>query len=104
MKKNRYRISVERLDADETAEAPEHAGPLRFTARCHDDIFAIVARVRQGGMLDEDDSAAMAVGLKLLGEIAIERRNDPLFKDLFVHLGAFIKKLKAGGGTQAAAD
>lgn len=94
MRKNHYRVTVEQLD--DAGGAPSATPALSFEARCHDDIFAIVERSRQRGMLNADDSAAMAVGLKLLGEIALEHRNEPLFSELQQGIGAFIKKLKSG--------
>lgn len=87
MNKHQYRITVESLDG-------EGAAPLSFSARCHDDLLAIVGKTRSRGMLTEDDAAAMAVGLKLLGEIALEHRKEPLYAELCEAIGAFIRKLK----------
>ncbi|MDO6387026.1 MULTISPECIES: DUF3861 domain-containing protein [Uliginosibacterium] len=95
MRKHHYRVTLEQLP-QEGSSLPERA-PLSFVARCHDDIFAIVERSRQRGTLSADDAAAMAVGLKLLGEIVLEHRNDPLYSELSQGIGAFIKKLKSGG-------
>ncbi|MFT4174437.1 MAG: DUF3861 domain-containing protein [Rhodocyclaceae bacterium] len=92
-KKHHYQVTVQPVGPE--GEALDTA-PLVFGARCHDDILAIVERSRQRGMLPADDAAAMAVGLKLLGEIALERRHEPLFTDLSQNLGAFIAKLKSG--------
>jgi hypothetical protein len=94
MKKHQYRVTVEQL-AGEGSSLPERA-PLSFVARCHDDLLAIVERSQQRGLLAADDAAAMAVGLKLLGEIVLEHRNDPLYSELAQGIGAFIKKLKSG--------
>lgn len=94
MRKHHYRITVQKLT--EAGASPDDSEALSFNARCHDDIISIVERSRQRGLLEADDAAAMAVGLKLLGEIALEHRNEPLFSDLAQNLGAFIKKLKSG--------
>lgn len=94
MRKHHYRITVQKLT--EAEGSPSDGEALVFAARCHDDIISIVERSRQRGLLDTDDAAAMAVGLKLLGEIALENRNDPLFSELAQDLGKFIKKLKSG--------
>ncbi|MFM2288858.1 MAG: hypothetical protein RL684_2001 [Pseudomonadota bacterium] len=94
MKQHTYRVTVEHLaDAKGT---PVTADPLVFTARNHDDLFSIVARSRGSGRLDADDSAAMVMGLKLLGEIVLEHRDEPPFSELRPALGAFIKELKKG--------
>jgi len=95
MKKHHYRVTVEHVGEDGISLNGAQP-PLSFTARCHDDIFAIVERARQRGLFNADDAAAMAVGLKLLGEIVLENRQNPLFSELSQNLGAFIKKLKSG--------
>jgi hypothetical protein len=98
MKKNLYRVTVESVNAD---GVPLETKPCVFTARSHDDLHVIVGRACARGILDtDDDSAAMAVGLKLLGEIALEHRNEPLFQEIYPQLGAFIQKLKADGKPQ----
>jgi hypothetical protein len=94
MKQHTYRITVEHL-ADAKG-APVSSAPLVFGARNHDDLLAIVARVRSGSRLDADDSAAMILGLKLLGEIVLEHREEPPFIGLRPALGEFIKALKQG--------
>jgi Domain of Unknown Function with PDB structure (DUF3861) len=60
-----------------------------------DELLAILEKTRSRGILDANDSAAMAIGLKLLSEIAIEHRNEPPFDELRAPQGAFIRKLKA---------
>ena len=91
MNKHQYRITVESMDG---LSSP----PLCFTARSHDDLLAIVERTRARGMLNADDAAAMAVGLKLLGEVVLEHRKEALFSEFCEHIGAFIRKLKSAPG------
>lgn len=95
--KNQYRITIEPLPGN---RAPAPAEPLQFVARCHDDLLAIVERIRQRGEFNPDDAAAMAVGLKMLGEIVLENRDNPLFADLSQGIKAFIMKLKSGGAAK----
>lgn len=99
MKGKLYRITVEELDGQ--TRQPLAGASLGFLAQCHDDIAGIVARVRNRGDLAADESAAMAVGLKLLGEVALQHRHEPLFAELGPQLGAFTQKLKRGGPEQA---
>jgi len=94
MKSNHYRVTVQKLDP-QTGEA-EAGGELSFTALSHDDILAIAERSCGRHGLSADESAAMVVGLKLLGEIALGHRKEELFSDLCEHLGAFIQQLKRG--------
>lgn len=100
MRKHHYRVSVEAADASGQLDS---ARRLVFHASCHDDILQIVERARERGMLPPDEAAAMAVGLKLLGEVVLSHRNEALFSELCGHLGAFIKKLKSGEGSRETA-
>lgn len=92
-KTNEYLISVELSSAIATANTPQK---LTFKARSHDDVFAIVdkAKIRTG--LNDDDAAALAIGLKLFGTIVLENRQNPLFSEIGLALHAFINKLKRG--------
>ena len=101
MKQHTYRITVEHL-ADAKGQ-PASAPPLVFGARNHDDLLAIVARARSGSRLGDDDSAAMVLGLKLLGEIVLEHRDESPFSELRPALGVFIKALKEGKMAAASA-
>jgi hypothetical protein len=102
MKQHSYRITVEHIsDAHGKPVARE---PLVFTARNHDDLLQIVARTRRRARLDVDDSAAMAIGLKLLSEIVLEHRDEAPFSDLREPLGAFIQQLKAAPATSQDVD
>lgn len=91
MKKHRYRITLERIsDSPEV----EDAGTLQFEAGNHDDIFAIIARIRSKGQLDADAAAAFGLGMKLFGETLLDNRNTPPFDALVPHFGQFMKTLK----------
>lgn len=87
---HQYRVTVEEISGEEG-----NARSLTFAARCHDDLFNVIEKTRQHGGLEADESVAMAVGLKLLGEVVLTHREDPLFADLFGHIGTFIRKLKS---------
>ena len=92
MKKHQYRVTVEYLaDAD---GQPVDAAPLQFSAPNHDDIFAIVAKMRERSTLSGDDAARFVVGLKLMSEAMLENKDDPLFVALKPHFGEFMKTLK----------
>lgn len=93
MRQHRYRITVEHL-ADAKG-APATQAPLVFEAGNHDEILAIVERIRARGLFDDDTSAAFAVGLKLFGEVMLEHRGHPLFETLMPAFRDFMKKLKS---------
>lgn len=100
MKQHRYRLTLEHIAAIK-AETPLHE-PLQFEAVNHDDLFAIIERLREARLFPGDESTAFAVGLKLFTETMLMHRDHPLFSELQGPIGDFMKKLKAG--VKAAAD
>lgn len=95
MKKHRYRVTVEHLSCPDGAPSP-YAQPLQFEVGNHDDIYAIVERMRQRGDFERDTATAFGVGLKLFGEVMLENKDHPLFADFKTHFGQFMKNLKKG--------
>jgi hypothetical protein len=89
-----YKITVEALPevTQEESRGPEI---IRFGAKNHDDIFKIVESVRSKKILDDDASAALAVGLKLFSEVVLQHRHNPLFSEMQQSLHKFISQLKA---------
>ncbi|WP_148714971.1 DUF3861 domain-containing protein [Chitinolyticbacter meiyuanensis] len=92
MKQHRYRITVEHVAGKDPGDAL--APPLRFHATNHDDLSAIVTRLRSRERWSDDDAAAIAIGLKLLSEQVLLHRDDALLASLKGPLGAFIAELK----------
>jgi Domain of Unknown Function with PDB structure (DUF3861) len=92
MKGHLYRVTVEHLE-DPKGNAVV-ADPLSFQARNHDDLLPIVARMRARGMFEPDEAAALAIGLKLFGEVMLRNREHELFAPLQPHFAEFIKRLK----------
>jgi len=76
MSAHNFRITLEYAGGKKAAEPPE---PLSFEAGNHDDIFDIIARVRGSGLFDQDEAAALALGMKLFSEVMLAHRDDPLF-------------------------
>lgn len=93
MKQHRYRITVEHLE-DAQGQPSTHPAPLTFEVGNHDDILNIAERMRGRGDLDPETATALAVGLKLFGEVMLENRKHPLFESLVPHFGQFMKQLK----------
>ncbi|KAF1038572.1 MAG: hypothetical protein GAK35_03754 [Herbaspirillum frisingense] len=95
MKEHRYRITLEHLATASEGQA-QHA-PVSFEAGNHDDIFAIIGKVRGNGQFDADTSAQLALGLKLLSEVMLKNRKHPLFDEIQPAMRDFIGKLKSQG-------
>ncbi len=90
---HKYRVTIkERGEADEQERKRRS---LHFDADNHDDLFQIISAVRSKKIVDHDKSAALATGLKLLSEVVLEKRRDPLFAQLSDPLRTFIQQLKA---------
>ncbi|WP_431324369.1 DUF3861 domain-containing protein [Rhizobium sp. YTU87027] len=86
-----YRITVERLEGDAPSAADK---ALVFEATNHDDLFKVLSMVRERQMLPLDDAAEFTIGLKLFAEVLLRHRSDTPFKELFPHIGSFMKSLK----------
>lgn len=88
-----YEISL-KLVRTRDGSVPTDPASLTFEHVSHDDILGIVERVRHDSGLDWDASAAVAVGTKLLGEVMIREKKNPLFDPLRAGLHEFIASLK----------
>lgn len=88
---NHYRITVEALQ--DGVPVPE--APLVFTADSHDDIFAIVGRVKAKGIVPDEQVPAFVTGLKLFGGVLLKNRAHPLFFGFKDSFAGFMKALKA---------
>lgn len=86
-----YRVTVAPISSASELESLE---PLTFEHINHDDLCVIVERVRAGLDLSPDTAAAVAIGLKLLGEIVLSERDNPLFDPLRAPLREFTQELK----------
>jgi hypothetical protein len=89
----KYRITVERVDDSSTVELSPDV--LTFTASSHDDLFRVVSLTRAKGIVDENKSACLIVGLKLFAELMLEKREDTLFAPMMTPVRTFIQQLKA---------
>lgn len=88
MAKHRFRVTVEYI-ADNKGNAVT-AEPLVFETENHDNILELAAK-----RAPDDKQRSFLVGLKLFGEAMLDDRDNPLFKDLQPHFGAFMKAFKA---------
>lgn len=98
MKMHRYRIRIEEVEhpqADGDGTSASSNATLNFEVVQHDDLFAIVARVRTATAFPHSDATALAVGLKLFSGVMLPYRKDPLFADIQPALRTFIGNLKA---------
>jgi Domain of Unknown Function with PDB structure (DUF3861) len=94
MKQHRYRVTLEHLQ--DPGGNSVTRDPLKFEVGNHDDIFAIVERMRSRGDFDAETATAFAVGLKLFSETMLEHRDHPLFAQFRPHFQQFMKHLKKG--------
>lgn len=91
---HKYEITVAPL-ADGAANASLAPAPVVFMHENHDELWSIVERCRKSTGLDADAAAAVAIGIKLLTEVMLKQRNNPLFDSLRVPAREFIAKLKS---------
>lgn len=93
MKGHRYRLTLEYLE--DAKGQPEERPPLQLEVRNHDDLYAIVERVKAKGLFaDDDEAAAFALGLKLFREVMLQYRKHELFQPLDAQFSEFMKAFK----------
>lgn len=85
-----FRVTVEPL----SAEGAKDSTPMVFEISNHDDVIELVSRIRALSVVGENEAEEFTMGLKLLGNIALKHKRDPLFAEFFTHFGQFMKKLK----------
>lgn len=95
-KQHHFRITVEGLGPAPGPSDPSHPR-VQFDVANHDDVLAIIDRLRQRSDFDADTAAALGLGLKLFGEVMLHHRQHPLFAELTPHFGEFMRRLKQGG-------
>ena len=100
MNSYRYKVTVEKI-ADAKGQ-PVAAESMSFEAVNHDDILAIAERATTKMPFDEDLARQMAIGLKLFGEVALMRKDDPIFVAVRPALQEFIMQLKSMPEKEAA--
>ena len=93
---HRFRITVEPIASETTSAA------LQFEVDNHDDIVAIAQRVPTRLGLDEDETRALIVGAKLLGEVVLKHRAEEPFSQLRPALREFMQQLKSDPGRRPA--
>jgi hypothetical protein len=93
MKQHEYEITVKHI-ADAQGNPSTYTDALQFKAYNHDDIFKVLGFVQNSQILDEESAKAFAVGLKLFGEVMLENKEIPLFKDFMPQFVQFMKALK----------
>jgi hypothetical protein len=92
MNSYRYKVTVEALTG--AKGEPVEGRSLTFETANHDDVLGIAERLQNGLPFAADESAALAIGLKLFSEVALVHRADPLFAKIRPALSEFIGELK----------
>lgn len=93
MKNIKYHIKLDKLQDDETEV---NKSSLEFDFENHDDIFKIIALLKDDKRFSSDKEATeFALGLKLFSEVMLRNRDSELFKDFVPAFAAFMKKMKA---------
>lgn len=102
MSAHNYRVTLEYLGGKH-AQSDLHT-PVQFEVGNHDDLFQIIQRVQSAQLTDADTAAALALGMKLFGEVMLKHRKDPLFEKLQPayreFIGAFKERITVGHQAQ----
>lgn len=89
----RYKITVEEILADNNISEEK----LEFEAESHENILAIVEKLKQHPDFDNNDAAILGVGLKLFTAGMLKQKDNSLFENLMPPFKDFMKRLKSSG-------
>ena len=92
MKSHLYKFTIDYLKDSKGNDMKVE--PLVFETKSHEDIFKIVEKMKDKMQLDETDSTALAVGLKLFGGVMLKNNDKEPFKQLLPYFKDFMKELK----------
>lgn len=92
MKGHLYRLTLEHLE--DARGNPVSKPPMQIEVKNHDDLYAIVEKVRSKALFDDSEAAAFAIGLKLFREVMLHHRGSEVFKELDPHFSEFMKTFK----------
>ncbi len=93
MKQHQYHVTVQHL-ADAQGNPSSYTEKIEFNTGNHDDLFIVLDRLQKAELFDEGTTKSFAVGLKLFGEVMLENKNNPLFKDFKPQFLEFMKNMK----------
>ena len=99
MKQHKYEVTVKHI-TDTKGNPSSYTDTLQFNAYNHDDIFKVLGFIQNSKMLDDESAKAFAVGLKLFGEVMLENKELPLFKNFMPQFIEFMKTLKQTAKSQ----
>ena len=92
-KAHQYKLTREYLQNNKGDKM--ETSPLELVFENHDNIFAIIERLKQKNHFNDiNQSQEFAIGLKLFSEVMLKNRNHPLFEELGPAFGLFMKRLK----------
>ena len=91
MKQHHYTITVQHITDKDGNSVNEP--PLICDMPTHDNLADILAKT-DTNIVSGNDALRLALGLKLLGELILENKNQAFFNDLAVHFGEIMKIVK----------
>ena len=93
MKQHQYYVTLQHL-ADAQGNPSRYTEKIEFNTGNHDDLFIVLDRLQKAELFDGETTKSFAVGLKLFGEVMLENKNHPLFKDFKPQFLEFMKNMK----------
>jgi len=89
---NKYKITLEEVELKDGLQGEKN---LEFKFENHDNLFDIIDKMQEKNVFgDKGQSLEFALGIKLLSEIMLKHKDNPLFEELKPAFIQFMKKLK----------
>tara|TARA_R110000868_G_scaffold322453_2_gene583396 strand:+ start:160 stop:456 length:297 start_codon:yes stop_codon:yes gene_type:complete len=91
-KNNKYQVTLQETELKD-GTAPNQS--ITFDIENHDNLMEIISISKDRSWFENNrQNIEFIVGLKLLGEVAIRNRKNPLFEEFLPALGELVKKIK----------
>ena len=91
-RRNRYELTLRQI---EMAKEDTAAEQLKLFVENHDEILAIIQKLKEKNIFgDQQQAAEFGIGIKLFSEVMIRNRDHLLFEDFLPAFRLFTTRLK----------
>ncbi|OBT13410.1 hypothetical protein A9264_07000 [Vibrio sp. UCD-FRSSP16_10] len=88
-KGHQYRITIEERVSEQVGQTLQ----LEFQDR--EDLFKVVEMINKGSDLETEEATRLAIALRLMGPVMMQKRKHPLFLEFMPHFKVFMQNLKS---------
>jgi len=92
-KRHSYKVTIQHT-GNPDGSIPADDVLCEFDFFSHDDLFAIMEKLRCSTDLDTASATHLGLAVKLFGGVMLQYRTEELFRNIYPYFSEFMKKLK----------